>query len=249
VSLVGLGPERNGLKVKAVVGVPAAALRVNKQQLRNAMKGIVDSLMIVSEPFAVAYGLEALVHSLIIDIGAGTCDFCVMNGRYPTDDDQRTLTLAGDYVDEQLHQLIAARYPEASVSRQMIRQWKESFSFVGPPPEIPEVVAPVQGRPTRLEITEPMRAACESIVPAIVETMLDLISRVEPEYQENVRNNVVLSGGSGLIRGLGLALQDALEDVGGGRVRVVADPLHVGSDGGLALAMDAPESEWEKLAA
>jgi rod shape-determining protein MreB len=94
-----------------------------------------------------------------------------------------------------------------------------------------------------------MRAACESIVPAVVETMLDLISRVGPEYQQSVRNNVILSGGSGLIRGLGLVLQDALEDVGGGKVRVVADPLHVGSDGGLALAMDAPESEWEKLAA
>src|SRR3954454_3244925 len=43
--------------VRAVVGVPAAALRTNKQYLRNSMKGIVDSLLIVSEPFAVAYGL------------------------------------------------------------------------------------------------------------------------------------------------------------------------------------------------
>jgi rod shape-determining protein MreB len=79
--------------------------------------------------------------------------------------------------------------------------------------------------------------------------MLDLISRVQPEYQDRVRNNVILSGGSGLIRGFGMALQQALEDVGGGRVRVVADPLHVGADGGLALAMDAPPSEWDKLAA
>ena len=42
--------------VRAVVGVPAAALRTNKQYLRNSMKGIVDSLMIVSEPFAVEIG-------------------------------------------------------------------------------------------------------------------------------------------------------------------------------------------------
>jgi rod shape-determining protein MreB len=249
VSLVGLGPDRRDLRVRAVVGVPAAALRVNKQQLRNALRGIVDRLMIVSEPFAVAYGLEALVNSLIIDIGAGTCDFCVMHGRYPAEEDQRTLTLAGDYIDEQLHLQISSLYPEANISRSMARQWKETFSFVGEPPEDIEIMAPVQGRPTRFDITDPMRAACESIVPAVVETMLDLISRVEPEYQESVRNNVILSGGSGLIRGLGLALQDALEDVGSGKVRVVADPLHVGSDGGLALAMDAPDSEWEKLAA
>ena len=249
IGLVGLEPNRPDLHVRAVVGVPAAALRVNKQQLRNALKGIVDLLMIVSEPFAVAYGLEALVNSLIIDIGAGTCDFCVMKGRYPTEEDQRTLTLAGDYIDEQLHLQIRSLYPEASVSRHMARGWKESYSFVGRVPERVEVMAPVQGRPTVLDITEPMRIACEAIVPAVVETMLDLVSRVEPEYQEDVRNNVILSGGSGLIRGLGLLLQEALDDLGGGRVRVVADPLHVGSDGGLALAMDAPESEWERLAA
>ena len=97
--------KRSKMRVQAVVGVPAEALRVNKQQLRNALKGLVDSLMIVSEPFAVAYGLEALLHALVIDIGAGSADFCVMNGRYPTDEDQRTLTTAGDYVDEQLHQV------------------------------------------------------------------------------------------------------------------------------------------------
>src|SRR5258708_26079170 len=87
--------------VRAVVGVPAAALRTNKQYLRNAMKGIVDSLLIVSEPFAVAYGLDALLHTMIIDIGAGTSDFCVMKGRYPTEEDQRTLMVAGDSIDQQ----------------------------------------------------------------------------------------------------------------------------------------------------
>ena len=85
--------------MRAVIGVPAEALRVSKQHLRQALKGIADRLMIVSEPFAVAYGLDALLHTLIIDIGAGTTDFCVMNGHYPTDEDQRTLELAGDAVD------------------------------------------------------------------------------------------------------------------------------------------------------
>lgn len=236
-------------KVRAVVGVPAEALRVNRQQLRAAMSGLVDQLMIVSEPFAVAYGLEALLHALVIDIGAGTTDFCVMNGRYPTEDDQRTLTQAGDSVDEQLEQLIAARYPEANFSSHMIREWKEEHSFVGSAKEPVEVEAPVKGVPTQLDITEEMRQACESLLPPVTETMLDLISRVQPEYQAKVRQNVILSGGSGLIRGLGAALQQALKEIGGGQVRVVKDPVYVGSDGGLALAGDAPASDWEKLSA
>src|SRR6188508_1865452 len=131
--------------VRAVVGVPAAALRTNKQYLRNTMKGIVDSLMIVSEPFAVAYALNALVHTLIIDIGAGTTDFCVMKGRYPTDEDQRSLTVAGDSIDAHLHKAIEARYPKASVTPFMVRGWKEKHSFVGEAPAPVVVSAPIEG--------------------------------------------------------------------------------------------------------
>lgn len=249
-ALAGVDREsRNGHKVWAVVGVPAEALRVNKQQVRKALHDAVDSLLIVSEPFAVAYGLEALLHTLIIDIGAGTADFCVMNGRLPTEEDQRTLAQAGDFVDEQLQRLVRERYPEAKFSIHMVRQWKEEASFVGEPRTPVVVTVPVNGRPTQIDITQPMRQACESILPALVESMLDLLSRVQPEYQEKVRNNIVLSGGTGLIRGLGPRLEQELQAVGGGKVRVVKDPIFVGSDGGLAIAQDAPDSDWEKLSA
>jgi rod shape-determining protein MreB and related proteins len=241
--------SRNGNKVRAVVGVPAEALRVNKQQVRKALQDAVDSLMIVSEPFAVAYGLEALLHTMIIDIGAGTADFCVMNGRLPTEDDQRTLAQAGDFIDEQLMRLIRDRYPESKFSIHMVRQWKEEASFVGQPRTPVMVTAPVNGKPTQIDITQPMRQACESILPPLIESMLDLLSRVQPEYQEKVRNNVVLSGGTGLIRGLGPRLEQELQAVGGGKVRVVKDPIFVGSDGGLAIASDAPDSDWERLSA
>ena len=97
------------------------------------MKGTADRLMIVSEPFAVAYGLEALLHTLVIDIGAGTTDFCVMNGHYPTDEDQRTLELAGDAVDFRLAALLRECHPTAQFSIHMVREWKEQWSFVGAP--------------------------------------------------------------------------------------------------------------------
>lgn len=249
-SLVGVRDgKQNGKRVRAVVGVPAAALRTNKQYLRNAMKGVVDSLMIVSEPFAVAYGLDALLHSMIIDIGAGTTDFCVMKGRYPTEEDQRTLTIAGDSVDEHLLKLVQERYPTANVTVYMVREWKEKNSFVGDPKEKVLVMAPVAGVPTELDITSELRAACETLIAPAVETMIDLISRVEPEFQEKVRSNIIVSGGGGLIRGLAQRLQDALQQVGGGTVRFMEDPVFVGSDGGLGLALDAPESDWEKLTA
>lgn len=248
ISLIGIKQKGKARpKVRAVVGVPAEAFRVSKQRLRRAMEGIADSVMLVSEPFAVAYGLEALLHALVIDIGAGTADFCVMQGRYPTDEDQRTLPNAGDSIDEQLAKLIREHHPEAQFSIHMIREWKEKSSFVGEAKERVIVTVPIKGKATDLNITDEMRAACESILPPICETMTDLLSKVEPEYQETVRNNVILAGGSSLITGLADAMQKSLMELGGGRATVVKDPVFAGSDGGLAIARDASSSDWEKL--
>lgn len=245
--LIGQAQPHDGQKVFVVVGVPAEALRVNRQHLRNAVSGVAQALMIVSEPFAVAYGLDSLLHTMIIDIGAGTTDFCVMNGRYPTDEDQRTLTNAGDSVDEQLANLVRAKAPEARFSIHMVRQWKESYSFVGEPRKPVVVTVPIKGTPTAIDITGEVRKACESLLPPIIETMLDLVSRVDPEFQEKVRNNVILAGGGSQIPGLATALQVALEQVGGGHVVAVEDPVFAGANGSLAIAIDAPEADWEQL--
>ena len=248
INLAGIKQKgKNKSKVRAVVGVPAEAFRVSRQNLRNTMEGIADSVMLVSEPFAVAYGLEALLHALVIDIGAGTADFCVMQGRYPTEDDQRTLPAAGDSIDEQLEKLVREHYPDAQFSVHMIRQWKERFSFVGEAKDRVVVAAPVKGKATELDISTEMRTACESILPPICETLQDMLSKVEPDFQDKVRNNVILAGGTSLIAGLTDAIQKSLTELGGGRATVVNDPVFAGSDGGLAIARDASNADWEKL--
>ena len=83
--------------------------------------------------------------------------------------------------------------------------------------------------------------------PPIVETMLDLLQRVEPEFQERVRKHIILAGGGGLIRNLSAILEKALERVGGGKVSVTEAPVFTGADGGLALARDAQDSDWDRL--
>jgi rod shape-determining protein MreB len=247
-SLAGIKQKgKNKAKVRAVVGVPAEAFRVSRQNLRHTMEGIADSVMLVSEPFAVAYGLEALLHALIIDIGAGTADFCVMQGRYPAEEDQKTLPNAGDSIDDQLSKLVRERFPDVQFSIHMIREWKEKWSFVGEPKGRVMVSAPVKGKETELDITSEMRIACESILPPVCETMIGLLTKVDPEFQSKVRNNVIVAGGSSLIAGLPEALGKALDELGGGRATVVKDPVFAGSDGSLAIARDATSADWEKL--
>src|SRR5919201_4160385 len=57
IALVGLKQQgKKRQKVRAVIGVPAEAFRVSKQRLRGVMDGLADTIMLVSEPFAVAYG-------------------------------------------------------------------------------------------------------------------------------------------------------------------------------------------------
>ena len=54
-----------------------------------------------------------------------------------------------------------------------------------------------------------MRKACESPMPAIVETVIDLIAGFDPEFQESVRNNIIVAGGGSQISGLDTYLGEA----------------------------------------
>ena len=108
-------------KIHAVVGVPADTLKTNKLAIRKAVAEFVHSLLVVSEPFAVAYSLDLLNNSMVIDIGAGTIDFCIMHGSIPAEEDQKTILTAGDYIDEQLFSYINEKYPNSYFNKNMVK--------------------------------------------------------------------------------------------------------------------------------
>ncbi|MEM1042790.1 MAG: MamK family actin-like protein [Bacteroidota bacterium] len=238
---------KDGQPIHAAVGVPAEALKVNKLAIRDAVKAYADALMVVSEPFAVAYGLDALTNALVIDIGAGTVDFCVMHGTMPTEEDQRTLTMAGDFVDRQLHGLLEERHPEAKFSDVAVRHFKEQHGYVGSENGKLAMTASVGGKITDVDVSKELREACEAIIPAIVETAIELVARYEPDFQEVVKKNIFLAGGGSQIKGIAEAVEDGLKEYGPCRVRVVDDPLFAGAEGALALAQDMPEAFWEDM--
>lgn len=245
--LIQLATPAAGTRIHAIVGVPADTLKTNKLAIRKAVREYVHSLMVVSEPFAVAYGLDLLENALIIDIGAGTVDFCIMHGAIPDEGDQKTILTAGDYVDDQLDSALTKKYPEARFTPNMVRQIKEQYSFVGEPPEKIAVELPVNGKPVTLDITGEVRQACESIMPAIIDTAYTMIARFDAEFQARVKKNIVVAGGGSQIRGIVEHLGRGLKELGHCRILTVQDPLFAGSDGGLKLAMDMPEAYWEKL--
>jgi len=245
--LIEMVQPQEGQKIFAAVGVPAEALRVNKLAIRDAVREYADTLMVVSEPFSVAYSLGALNNALIVDIGAGTVDFCVMHGTMPGEEDQRTLVTAGDYVDRQLYDLLTEKYPGARFSPTLVRELKEEHGFVGKLDGRIQVSVPVGGKFTQHDITDELRQSCQSMVPAIAETVIDLVARYEPDFQERVRKNVYLAGGGSQIKGMAEALAEALKEYGAFKITAVDDPLYAGAEGALALAQDMPEEYWENM--
>ncbi len=234
--------------IYAVIGCPAQASLTNQKALIDAAKAVVDSVMICSEPFAVAYGLNRLDDVLVIDIGAGTTDLCRMKGTLPDAEDQLTLNLGGDSIDNLLTELIKKKCPGSQFTINMVKEIKERHSFVNQSQDPIKVELPVEGKPTLFEITDEVREACRSIIPPIVDAIRKLISTFDPEFQTVLKNNVLLGGGGSQIKGLATALQnEMIEKLGEGTVVAVEEPVYAGANGALQVAHDMPPSYWEKM--
>jgi rod shape-determining protein MreB len=241
-----VNPGRDDL-LFAVVGVPSNASKKNKQGILDACKEVMDAVMIVSEPFTVAYGMERMSDVLVIDIGAGTSDLCRMHGTVPVEEDEISLQIAGDAVDQKLHDLIRERFPKASITVNMCKQIKEQYGYVSDTKDKILVDLPVDGKPTPHDLTQEVKMACEILVQPIVESIHKLIATFNPEFQQRLRDNVLLAGGGGLMRGLNKRIEDAMQQIGGGKVTVVDEPLYAGANGALQLAMDMPAEYWQQL--
>jgi rod shape-determining protein MreB len=193
----------------------------------------------------VAYNLGELEHSLVVDIGAGTTDLCRVHGTIPEPDDQVSSTKAGDYIDKELIRLISDEYTNVRVTTEMAKRWKEQSSFVGEAEEEIVVDVPVDSSILKLSITKEIKNACESIIPDIMSGISKLISTYDPDFQEDLRNNIWLAGGGSNIKNFDVVLERELELIDGGSVKIAKDPVFGGAEGALKLAMDMPPEFWQ----
>jgi len=235
--------------VYGVIGVPSRASMKNKKFIMDAAAGTFDAVAIVSEPFTIAYGMNRLSDALVIDIGAGTIDICPIYGVYPSDEEQITLPMGGDAVDEEFEKRLKLKYPTVQVSRNMVRDLKERHGFVNDLSDAAIVNLPVAGKPTPVDVTEPLKTACDTIVGPIVEAVRGLIGRFDPEFQQRMRQNIILGGGGSQLKGLDRVIELSLKEYGGAKVTRVTDATYAGAVGALKLAMSMPAHGWTALKA
>lgn len=235
-----------GPPVHAVVGLPSGTVEGEIARLRQCFSGLVDSLLLVSAPLALAYGIDALESALIIDIGARSSDLVLMLGRYPTIDDRHTLPSGGNAIDAALQQEVTQKYPDLNVSLETAQRWKERHGFVGVRAQRIVVAEPCGDQPRTLDITDQLRLSCEGLLDPLADAMLQVLEECPLEKQSAVLRNIILTGGSSQIRGLASQLEAVLRDRGG-RVRRIKDPTFVAPLGGLSLAADLSEQDWQQL--
>ena len=233
--------------VYGVIGSPSRADMQNKQFIIDAASEVFDAAMVVPEPLAVAYGMDRLDDSLIIDVGAGTTDVCPMYGTYPAADDQLTLPVGGDSIDETFCRLMTEAHPDVRFSVRMARDIKEQYGYVHDVEETAPVVLPINGVPQKIDVAKPLQEACRTIVPPLVDALKGLIAGFDPEFRSVLLNKTILCGGGSQLTGLDrLIEQEAFKLFGGGRIKRICDP-YAGAAGALKIAIDMQAEHWEQI--
>ena len=245
--LLGLVEKKDNERVFAVVSAPANAEIAGKQAIINAAQGLVDSIMVVSEPFLVAYSLGIFGFAVIVDLGAGTLDICRMSGTIPDKTDQKTLYIAGNEIDKEFYRLMKEKVSGIHITLNLARKIKEEYAFVGEGADKIDVDFYVDGKLTTIDISNELREACSIVIPEICDNVRDLVVSFDPELMSALVRNILLAGGGSRIRGLDKEIEANLSDLGSAQVTVVDDPFFQGALGGLKFAQEIPFEEWKQL--
>ncbi len=251
-------------EIRVVVGVPANAADPAREDIRNCAAGVFDRVLLIPEPFLAALGfrdesrlgqsayVDPVTNSLFIDIGGGTSDLCLIQGFFPTAEDQISLPFAGDSIDKLIEDELQRTYPNNGLSRATIRQIKEQHSYVGPIRKPIDVKVLIGGKSHTLELGEVIGRACNQLLEKIYPALTTLISRASSDSVAQLLQNIVVTGGGSCIRGFDTVLQQKLTADGfeAPRVRLAGqDYKRFVAVGALKAARSAREDQWQHLLA
>lgn len=234
-----------GASLHGVIGAPSRAGLSCRQTLIEAAESVFDTVVIVPEPFAVAYGMDCMQDTVVVDIGAGTIDICPMAGAYPAEEDQVTVPIGGDAIDEELQRQLRQDHPDVEVSLNMARVLKERYGFVREAREPIVVQLPAGSRLQEVDITESLRKACEIIIQPLLKGLEEVVRGVDPEFRSSMMGRILLSGGGSQLKGLERVIESAFEVIPNVRAEKVFDTRYAGAVGAYRLASAIPRDQWE----
>jgi rod shape-determining protein MreB len=251
-------------EIRAVIGMPANANSEAREDVRTCASGVFDRVLLIPEPFLAALGfredarvgqanyMDPVANSLFIDIGGGTTDLCLIQGYFPTPEDQISFPFAGDAVDKLIEDDLQRTYPNNGLSRASIRQIKEEHSYVGPIRKPIDVKVLIAGKNHTLELGDTIGRACNRLMEKVYPAVTTLISRASSDSVAQLLQNIIVTGGGSRIRGFDTVLQQKLIEDGyeSPKVRLAGpDFKRFVAVGGLKAARSAREDQWQHLLA
>jgi len=252
----------SGTELRAVIGVPANADTTARENLRKSVQGLLDRVILIPEPFLAALGyrdesrlndesyVDPIRNSLFVDIGGGTTDVCLVQGYYPTAQDQVSVAFAGDKVDELLRDEILKTYPDCEISAISLRNLKEQHSFIGKASAPVIATVMLGGKVRKLDVTEQINSACSELLKRTLEAVKSLIVRAPGDSVAELLQNIVLTGGGSRIKGIDAELQRLLHEEGfeNPRVKLVGERYkEFVAKGALKAARQARENQWQQV--
>ena len=249
-------------EIRAVIGVPANVEEEAREDIRQCATGVFERVLLIPEPFLAALGyrddsrlnqpnyVDPVINSLFIDIGGGTSDLCLIQGYFPTREDQICIDFAGDAIDALIHEEIDRQYPGNGLSRQTVREIKETHSYVGPVRKPTDVKVIIGGKARMLELGETIGRACNTLLERIYPALTTLITRASSDSVVQLLQNIIITGGGSQIRGIDTVLQKRLTDDGyeSPRVRLAGqDYKRYVAIGAFKAAHAARENQWQHV--
>ncbi len=257
-----LADPTGNAEIRAVIGIPANATDQAREDIRRSAFGIFDRIILIPEPFLAALGyrddgrlgqsnyIDPVVNSLFVDIGGGTSDLCLVQGYFPTPEDQISIAFAGDAIDQLLQSEIDRNYPNNGLSSHKVREIKETHGYVGPSRAPVPVKVVIGGKSHTIELGDALANSANALIDKIYPALTTLIQRASSDSVVTLLQNIIITGGGSQIKGIDTLLQKKLTEDGyeSPRVRVAGqDYKRYVALGALKAARAARDNQWQVL--
>jgi len=211
-----VGVRKRIPRPRALICIPSAITEVERRAVQEAaLAAGARSAHLIEEPVAAAIGAGLPIHeptgNLIVDVGGGTSEIAAMAmGGVVVN---KSIRLGGFDLDDAISRYIRKEY-SIVIGERTAEQIKIAIGSAFPLAQ--EEKAEVRGRelatgmPKVLQLTsEEIREAIDDPVTQITEAVVSALAETPPDLgQDILSRGIALTGGSGMLRGLGMRISE-----------------------------------------
>lgn len=249
-------------QIHAVIAVPATFDAVLRNNLRQTISEHFQSAILLPQSYLAAIGyrdesrlldadyIDPVRNSIFIDIGASSTNLCLVQGYYPTGEEQLTLNFGGQNIDELLRIAILENHPDAELSPITLRHIKEQHAFAGGANEPLPVDIVIAGKSRTLDLSSEISGACNELLIRLIDSLKTLLMTVDTDAATDLLQNIILTGGGSRLKNIAPELQDLLASEGfaNPNVQTVGSSYKdLTATGALKAARQAREHHWVQV--